>query len=558
MGGVDGLPDTTVRCPAPKAAVSARRRVLAALCGGALVLAAAGLPGDAGAVRGSHSLDNMVHYLQNDQNADGGFGGEPGEASSPGFSAWVAIALAATGVNPRSQAGPGGQNAYSYLAAHTAQMSDTTDFERELLVVDASGTSPHDFGGVDLVARILARQVPQPAQEGVAFRHDAESGTPGMNDTIFAAIALSPIREPAVEAAVQQAANWIEREQNDDGSWPSTCPRTVAGCRPFGKDPEGEADMTAAAIEALNAAGRHHTDAQRQGLEYLRRTQNPTEGGFAEKLGARASNSDSGVEANVGSSAWVTQALWAAGENPESWKPAAVDPLAYIESMQDPDDGHVRFSRTQDMNGVWMTAYSGPALAGVPLPVPAPPYTPPQAPGPGEGVTSGGGGEGAVLFSRPQAQSKGQTPGGPKTSRRTAKQRTHRRNPGAVRRHSALAATTTAESARPGTPGSAAAGASSSTKQRRADGRAGSGAPREGVALSVPAPSAGPTSTNEVTGIPIGSPAAGKRAEPGAPGLKAAAAPKGPIWPALLIAGLAFGLALAGSLVEQRRPLPVP
>jgi hypothetical protein len=542
------LRDAWIRC-------SRGLRLLAAW--GVLALVLFGAPGDAGAVRASASLDRMVRYLQNDQNEDGGFGGEPGEASSTGFSAWVALALAATGVNPRSQAKPGGQSAYSYLTAHAAEMSYTTDFARELLVVDATGTSPHEFGGVDLVARILARQVPQPAQNGVAFPHDAESGEPGMNDTIFAALALSPIREPAAQTAVQQAANWIEREQNKDGSWPSTCPRTAAGCNPSGKEPEGEADMTAAAIEALNAAGRHDTGAQRRALEYLRRTQNPGEGGFAEKLGARESNSDSGVEANVGSTAWVTQAIWAAGENPERWKPSGVDPLTYIESMQEPD-GHVRWTHTQDMNGVWMTAYSGPALAGVPLPVPAPPYTPPEVPGSGGGVTSGGGGEGAVLFSRPQAQSKGHTPGGAKTNRRSAEPRRRRRNPGALRKH---AAATTAESARSHEPGPAAAAAAAAARTGHRGGtHAGLGAPHGGAVLSVPGPSEDASAAaTEVTGIPIGSPTVGTQArEPGAPGLRSAAAPPRPIWPALMIAGLALLLALAGSVLERRRPMPLP
>ncbi|HTC73535.1 MAG TPA: hypothetical protein VK655_11650, partial [Solirubrobacteraceae bacterium] len=49
------------------------------------------------------SLDSMVRYLQRDQNADGGFGFEPGEGSKNEASAWVALALAAAGVNPRDQ-----------------------------------------------------------------------------------------------------------------------------------------------------------------------------------------------------------------------------------------------------------------------------------------------------------------------------------------------------------------------------------------------------------------------------------------------------------------------
>lgn len=49
------------------------------------------------------SLDSMVRYLQNDQNADGGFGSEPGAGSNNDVSAWVALALVAAGINPCDQ-----------------------------------------------------------------------------------------------------------------------------------------------------------------------------------------------------------------------------------------------------------------------------------------------------------------------------------------------------------------------------------------------------------------------------------------------------------------------
>src|SRR5271169_1724951 len=59
--------------------------------------------------RSQGSLDSLVGYLQNDQNSDGGFGSEPGENSNTDSSAWVALALAAAGINPRDQT-PAGQH----------------------------------------------------------------------------------------------------------------------------------------------------------------------------------------------------------------------------------------------------------------------------------------------------------------------------------------------------------------------------------------------------------------------------------------------------------------
>jgi len=515
--------------------------------------------GSAQAIRASDSADKAVKYLQEDQNMDGGFGGEPGEASNPDFTAWVSLALAAAGVNPRSQMKPGGQNAYAYLLGHVGEMSATTDFERELLVVDAAGTSPHDFGGVDLVARLLERALQEPAAGGIAFPHDPGSTRAGMNDTIFAVIALSPVHEPTVEAAVQQATSWIEREQNKDGSWPAICPKTVPGCSPLGKEPEGEADMTAAAIEALNAAGRHHTTAQQQGLEYLQRTQNPSEGGFAEQLGGRASNADSSLEANVGSTAWVAQAVWAAGENPENWSHGGADPLTYIESMQQPD-GHVRWMRSREMNGVWMTAYAGPALFGVPLPVPQTPYVPPPEPTkPGGGVDAGGGGLGAPLFSRPQPGSRGRTSGGARVLvSKHHKNRTRRRNPGPPRR--SLVPTLAEETTDPTATSRARAHAASAKAPRKATGHGGSGG-GAGTAkghLSIPPPSPSAAGARrEVKGVPIRS-LDKDLPEPGAPGLRAAGQkPTSPVL-AIAIAVVALMLALAGAAVEWSRPQVAP
>src|ERR1700685_2160968 len=150
------------------------------------------------------SLDSMVRYLQNDQNADGGFGSEPGAGSNNDVSAWVALALAAAGINPRDQTPAdqhyiGGHSVYGYLTEQAGTLSSTTDFERELLVVDATGTFPTDFGGVNLLATILERQMTQPGSNDGAFVHDAGSDEPAINDTIFAILALSPIHEPAVE-----------------------------------------------------------------------------------------------------------------------------------------------------------------------------------------------------------------------------------------------------------------------------------------------------------------------------------------------------------------------
>jgi hypothetical protein len=347
------------------------------------------------------SLDKTVRFLQDSQQLNGGFskGGEP----SQGTSAWVALALAAVGINPQDQALPCGSTVYSFLTNHFREGFEeeipwserkiaTTAFERELLVVDAAGTDPHDFSGFDLVDEILRRELPNGS-----FPY-TEGGRGEVNDTIFAILALSPIAEPSAEAAVTQGAEWLLTEQNDDGGWYFSV-----------KGPTSEVDMTGAAMEALVAK------AQDEGFEYLEEAQLP-DGGFPALPKTER-------ESNVASTAWAVQGIWATGQNPEGWAigsgAEAVEPLDYLESMQDPVDGHERWKAGQDQNGIWMTAYVTPALAGQALPVPiaarsqaGPPSCQEAPPKAETGVIAGGGGDGAPFFSRPKAESKGKTPGG--------------------------------------------------------------------------------------------------------------------------------------------------
>jgi hypothetical protein len=510
-------------------------------------------------------LDATVRFLQEDQNSDGGFGGEAGSPSDPDMTSWVALALAAADVNPHDQAKAGGTDAYSYLAAHAGELSVTTDFERELMVVNASESPPQPLGGVNLVGAILERQLP----EG-GFPHEA-GGPPGINDTIFAILALSPVKEPAVEAAIGRAVQFVLTEQDEDGSWTSYCPKSV--CPNW----RGSTDMTGAAIEALNAAGMPAGEAQARALAFLHETQLP-DGGWPQYLGE--------PESNVGSTAWVVQGIWAAGENPETWRTgaggASEEPLDYLTSMQQPD-GHIRYMISRELNGVWMTAYAAPALSGRTLPIVPPPARtepPPAVPESGEGgagqtaggVGAGGGGKHAPLFSRPKNKSKGKTPGGARQTHagHQAKEepaRDHSHDRRGANQHQPTGTETAepmsrteadpeVESVSPGaTPAPESAAAA-----RGGDGGGGNegkGPGDRGAPLPVAgSPKAGATSSGEeVDGVVIGSPEGTKGGLAfGAPGLKSAKIGSGDgNWPAIAIGIAAALAALAGAGWERRR-----
>jgi hypothetical protein len=492
--------------------------------------------------------------------SDGGFA-EPGHSEESDFSAWVTLALAAAGINPRDQTTApqhwvGGHSAYTYLAEHAHDASLTTDFERELLVVDAAGTSPHDFGGVDLAGEILKRQITTGNNTG-AFPHEAGSQTPGVNDTIFAILSLSPIHEPGVKEAVGRATLWLEAQQKCDGSWNWVYTPRVSSCNPgerrlLAGETGGELDMTGAALEALNTVKHSDPEGQTQAFEYLREGE-ATSGGFVELLAES--------EPNVASTAWVVQAMWSAGINPETWLThsglATEEPLGYLASMQQ-EDGHIRYRANEEMNGMWMTAYVGPALTGNTPTIPALPYEPlplqppssgesgngGESPQSGGGVISGGGGNGARLFSRPQPGSKGHTPGGARQrkSRKHDRLRTHKLNPGSA--HKAPVPTVTTVDVHH------AEKRVHHAKKHNQPSHKGTG----GVTLTGTGADGGAHSSGkDVKGILIGAPTGAL--EHGAPGLHGARTGGNQTpWLTIGIAGALLMAALVGVQVELRRP----
>jgi Prenyltransferase and squalene oxidase repeat len=500
------------------------------------------------------NLDATVRYLQDVQRENGGFA-EPGTEPESDFTAWIAIALAAAGINPRDQTTApqhwvGGHSAYTYLVENAHKASLTTDFERELLVVDAAGTSPHDFGGVDLVSEILKRQIATGSNAG-AFSHVADSQEPGVNDTIFAILSLSPIHEQAVEEAVGRATQWLEAQQRCDGSWYWRYTSRVSSCNPRERrllpgEEEGEIDMTGAAVEGLNAVRHPDPEGQEKAFEYLRESETPN-GGFVEFRTEREPK-----EPNVASTAWVVQAMWSAGINPETWTTvpgmASDEPLGYLASMQQ-SDGHIRYEASDELNGMWMTAYVTPAFTGNPLPIPEVPYVslPLEPPGsgesgnggvspqPGDGVIAGGGGNGASLFSRPQPDSKGHAPGGARQLEDQHHSATkHRRNPGPPRKTPVPTATT--------------AGVHHTKKHDPASHKGTGGLTLTGAGAG----GGGQSSGREVKGVLVG--ASAGALEPGAPGLHGAGAGTNQTpWLMFGIEGALLLSVLIGIQIELRR-----
>jgi hypothetical protein len=518
-------------------------------------------------------IDKTVRFLQESQRTSGGFA-EPGQDATQITTSWVVQALEGAGINPQDQARCG-TDAYTFLVDHFQEGLEeelswpqvpTTAFERELLVVDGAGTDPHDFAGYDLVAQILRRQLPDGS---FPYTEEGTAGEP--NDTIFAILALGPIHEPAIEAAIDKAAEWVVGAENEDGGWYYS-----------GRTASSEVDMTGAALQALVAAGpppdpgalAAYEAAVQGGLEYLKRAQLP-DGGFP-ALPTRQS------ESNVASTAWAVQGIWATGGNPETWTtpPEGKEPLDYLESMQQPD-GHFRWKAAEDVNGIWMTAYVLPAFSGQVIP------PPPAARGSGlashgeaancveagqggeaeregEGVLAGGGGaHHAPAFSRPKRGSKGKTPGGARVVRGEG---LDARDHSARRRGSNLHQATGTETAEPQSLAEAdreaesvsgdtsTAGAAAGAGGGGEDGRSGPGARGAQVPPEEAPPAEETTTGEEVSGVVIGSPTGtdGKLAF-GAPGLRSAGAGSGAGLGGAIAIGIVALLAAGLGVIWERR-----
>jgi uncharacterized membrane protein len=270
--------------------------------------------------------DRAESWLLRTQNADGGFGGAPRQASSQLFSGWAGLGLAAAGNNARDLRRRGGRSLTAYVARGARSMRDIGEIERTVLLVRAAGLSARRFGGKDLVAAIAARRRGDGSIAGF------------VSYTTFGVLALRASGVSAGGATVR----WLVSAQNEDGG--------------FGVAPSSssDSDMTGATLQALAAVGRARSQTATRGVAWLRANQND-DGGFGQFRG-RSSNAQS--------TAYAVQGLLAANARGAALSRA----LGYLRGLQR-RDGSVAYSRSSAQTPVWVTAQALMALERQPLPL---------------------------------------------------------------------------------------------------------------------------------------------------------------------------------------------
>jgi hypothetical protein len=302
----------------------------------ALALAAVmlvGLP-----VTQARAADASLRYLERAQNADGGFGGGPGQPSSQLLTGWTMIGLEAAGRNPLDVR-RGGRSPVDYTRAHLAELNDTGELERTILALAGARVDSTRFGGRNLVAELLRHRRADGSFEGQA------------NWTAFGVMAMRAAGRATRSGAIRGSAAWLARQQNGDGGFSFA----MRGGGSF-------VDETGAALQGLAAAGHRRGAVVTRALAYLRKAQNP-DGGFGQGAGDRS---------NAQSTAWAVQGIVAVHRNPARFVQRGRSAIAFLASLR-AGDGSYRYSRASAQTPVWVTAQAVAAVRRRALPLKPPP-----------------------------------------------------------------------------------------------------------------------------------------------------------------------------------------
>ena len=294
-----------------------------AAAGAALLVLLLALPAAAGAAT---PAERAERWLLRAQNSDGGFGAAPGQASSPLYSGWSGLGLAAAGHNPRDLRRRDGRTLASYAQRNAGSVRDIGEVERTVLLLEAAGLSSRRFGGRDLVATIRSRRRGDGSIAGF------------VSYTTFGILALRAADAPAGSSTVA----WLVSAQNEDGGFGLTASAV------------SDSDMTGAALQALAAVRRARGASAKQAVAWLRANQND-DGGFGQFRGR---------DSNAQSTSYAIQGLVAAGAGGETLSRA----LAYLRGLQR-RDGSVAYSSSSSQTPVWVTAQALMALERTPLPL---------------------------------------------------------------------------------------------------------------------------------------------------------------------------------------------
>lgn len=164
-------------------------------------------------------------------------------------------------------------NTYHYLneipfADHGALLDPPTSDVTARCILFLKLVDPIAYA--EAIARGLEFLLQEQEEEGCWF---GRWGTNYIYGTWSVLTALEVLEEPREASYIQRAVHWIKGTQRSDGGWGESND-SYAERDLMGSAPASTAFQTAWALLALMAAGEVHSEAVREGIEYLQRTQN--------------------------------------------------------------------------------------------------------------------------------------------------------------------------------------------------------------------------------------------------------------------------------------------
>lgn len=261
----------------------------------------------------------ITEQIDDDGGVEEGFSGPAGNATH----AALALAAAGTGEDAFTRAVTYVvDNHEEYVAGEQGDSPGALGYV--LLLADAAGEDPRDFGGTDLVDRLEATERTDGEDAGLYGE-----GDPDFDGTFRQSLALLGLAA-AGEEAPQEAIAWLLDQQCEDGGFTAyrAPDRREGDC-----DPDEDARDTNSTALAVQALAAHGADADHDPMTWLESAQND-DGGFGLSAGF------GGTDAN--STGLVLQALGAAGEDPldDRWSRGdGADPVTALLRLQIDCDG---------------------------------------------------------------------------------------------------------------------------------------------------------------------------------------------------------------------------
>lgn len=282
-----------------------------------------------------------VDFIRTAQQSDGGFGG-----FGPGQTMDAIYAIRSVGIDPNSVR-KDGNSPCDYLRANAAGVTRPGLAAKFILGALACNLNPIDVGGTNLVAVVTG------AYDDTTGRYASDDFNHSLSVIGLAAAGVG-VPNGAIQA--------LRDSQLSDGGW--------------GFGGSSDPDSTAIALQALLAANVSASDPDvQEGIALLRATQ-AADGGWGFDPNA----------SNVNSTAFVVQALIAAGEDPESatYTKSGGNPIQFLLSQQQPDGSFVGYDPAFATNQVipalmgrsYLLAPLTPILDVTPTPTASPTATP--------------------------------------------------------------------------------------------------------------------------------------------------------------------------------------